>query len=442
MTVAPASASPRQVRRPSAPDAPVTTAFMSGPQRGGIGDARSYDAPMSDGGPFGGSPFEGMPFFGDLMKLLQSQGPISWDAARQLAVAIATEGASESNVDPAERISLEQLGRVADLHVSSRTGLSTAPGGTSAQITPVTRGVWAQRTLDAYRPLLEKLAGSLSSSTAVSPATDDDPAAAMFGPLMQMLGPMMLGMTAGSLVGNLATRSLGSYDLPVPRAGSNELLIVISNVDEFGDEWSLPRDELRLWICLHELAHHTVLSIPHVSQTLMQLLEQYVSGFRPDPNALSERLGSLELGAGPQAFEQMQEMLGDPEVVLGAVQSSEQRALLPRLEAVVAAIVGYVDHIMDSVGTSLMPSYNMLTEALRRRRVEADRSDRFVERIFGLDLSQRQYDRGEAFVSGVVERAGDAGLDRLWESAQTLPTPAEIEAPGLWLARIEFPDEV
>jgi uncharacterized protein (DUF2342 family) len=82
----------------------------------------------------------------------------------------------------------------------------------------------------------------------------------------------------------------------------------------------------------------------------------------------------------------------------------------------------------------------MLTEALRRRRVEADRSDRFVERILGLDLTQRQYERADSFVRGVVERAGDDALDRLWESARTLPTPAEIDAPGLWLARIELPE--
>jgi putative hydrolase len=395
---------------------------------------------MSDDGPLGGdSPFGGMPFFGDLMRLLQSQGAISWDAARQLAVAIATEGISEPNVDPAERIQLEQLGRVADLHVSARTGLPTAPGGRSVQIAPVNRTVWAQRTLDAYRPLLEKLAGSLS---AVPPPTaeDDDPSAAMFGPIMQMLGPMMLGMTAGSLVGHLATRSLGTYDLPVPRPADSELLIVVPNVDQFAEEWSLPREELRLWICLHELTHHTVLGLPHVGNTVTALLEQYVSGFRPDPNALADRLGGLDLGT-PQAMAQMQEILGDPEVVLGAVQSPEQRAMLPRLEAIIAAVIGYVDHVMDSVGTTLMPSYGMLTEALRRRRVEADRSDRFVERILGLDLSQRQYERADTFVRGVVERAGTDALDRLWRSERTLPTPAEIDAPGLWLARIELPED-
>ena len=33
------------------------------------------------------------------------------------------------------------------------------------------------------------------------------------------------------------------------------------------------------------------------------------------------------------------------------------------------------------------------------------------------------------------------GLDRLWQSERNLPTPNEVDAPGLWLARIDLPDE-
>jgi putative hydrolase len=395
---------------------------------------------MNDDGPLGGGgAFGDIPFFGDLFRLLQNQQGMSWDTARQLAVSIANGGTSEANVDPAVRIQLEQLGRVADLHVAGRTGLSTAPGGHSAQITPVNRTLWAQRTLDAYRPLLEKLAASLSSAPAAgTDPAPTDPTAAMLGPLMQMMGPMMLSMTAGSMVGHLAGRSLGMYDLPVPRPISGELLLVVPNIDSFGAEWSLPIDELRLWVCVHELTHHCVLNVPHVRAELMALLEQYAGGFRPDPNALTDRLEALDFGGESDALEQFQAAFGDPEVVLGAVQSPEQRALLPRLEALVTAIVGYVDFIMDGIGASLMSSYGMVTEALRRRRVEADRSDRFVERILGLNLTQTQYDRGAAFVRGVVERAGEPGLARLWEAPGTLPTPNEVDAPGLWLARLEF----
>lgn len=87
---------------------------------------------------------------------------------------------------------------------------------------------------------------------------------------------------------------------------------------------------------------------------------------------------------------------------------------------------------------TLLASYAMLTEALHRRRVEAGDADRFVEHLFGLELGREQYERGAAFVAGVVERAGAEGVARLWQSERELPTPAEIDAPGLWLARIDI----
>ena len=93
---------------------------------------------------------------------------------------------------------------------------------------------------------------------------------------------------------------------------------------------------------------------------------------------------------------------------------------------------------MDAIGGGLLSSYGMITEAARRRRVEADESDRFVARLFGLELGQPTYDTGAAFVDGVVERAGFDALDPLWADEANLPTPAEIEAPGLWLARLEL----
>jgi uncharacterized protein (DUF2342 family) len=104
-------------------------------------------------------------------------------------------------------------------------------------------------------------------------------------------------------------------------------------------------------------------------------------------------------------------------------------------------IVGVVDHVMDQVGTKLIGSYGMLTEALRRRRVATSEADRFVERMLGLELTQATYTRGQAFVEGVVERAGEAGLARLWESKHNLPSPPEVDAPGLWLARIDLPSD-
>lgn len=385
-------------------------------------------------------PFEGMPIFGDLAKLFQAQGPVNWEVARQIGIYMAAEGQAEANVDPLVRISYEELSRVADLHVGSRTGLSTLVEGRSPIIRPTTRGEWAAATLSAYRPLFERLATSLGSSSLSAPdeQTMGEPVdEELLGNLMQVMAPTLLGMQLGLMTGHLARRSLGQYDLPIPRPPTAEPLAVAINVDEFAKAWSLPPDDLRLWVCLDAITHQTVLLLPHVRDRLLQLLSDYAGGFRPDPEAL---VGKLE-GLDPSDASALENAFGDPEALLGSMQTEEQRALRPRLEALTVTIEGFVDYTLDGIGEHLIGSYRSLTEALRRRRVEANPGDRFVERLFGLELSQKQYDRGERFVRGIAERAGDEGLARLWSDERHLPTPAEVDAPGLWWERVNLPQD-
>src|SRR5690606_30846122 len=108
---------------------------------------------------------------------------------------------------------------------------------------------WAIDSLDAYRPLMEQLAGALGADAGgPDDLPGDDPMAGMLAGMMKMVQPMLLAMTAGSMVGHLARRSLGQYDLPIPRpatgARPDELLLVVPNLDEFADEWSIAKDEL------------------------------------------------------------------------------------------------------------------------------------------------------------------------------------------------------
>lgn len=386
---------------------------------------------MPDEGP-SGNPFEQLPIFGDLARLFSEKGPVSWDVARQIALLLATEGQPELNVDPLVRMRYEELARVAELHVANTTGLPTAPGGGVLQVRPVGRGEWAQRGLEAYRPLLERLSAALSL-----PGDDDvepDASTGLLGSIGKLLGPVLLGMQSGLMVGHMAQRALGQYDIPLPRPSSDELLVVPANVDAFGGEWSLPEEDLRLWILLHEIVHHAVLGVPHVRARLGQLLDEYVSSFEVDPHSLEGSLGEMDL-ADPSG---LQSLLGNPETLFGAIQTSTQREVYVRIEALVTPLVGYVDYVLDTTGRRLIASYDMVTEALRRRRVEATEGDRFVGRLLGVELNQTHYDRGSAFVRGLVERAGPDAAHRLWASPRELPTPAELDAPGLYLARLEI----
>src|SRR5580765_5716447 len=184
------------------------------------------------------NPFANLPMFGDLAKALAGQGPLNWEAARQFAALASTGGDAEANVEPAVRIALGELARIAELHVRDVTG-TEAP---FPEVTTVTRGQWAQQALDAYRPLFTEMASSLGQRPTGEQSEQSDPLMVMMAGLSSMMAPSMMGMAVGSMVGRMATRAFGHYDLPIPRS-DNTLLIVPANLDRFADEWSVPVDQ-------------------------------------------------------------------------------------------------------------------------------------------------------------------------------------------------------
>ena len=59
-----------------------------------------------------------------------------------------------------------------------------------------------------------------------------------------------------------------------------------------------------------------------------------------------------------------------------------------------------------------------------------------AEPALGLDLKALQYAEGKVFVDTVVREVGMTGFNRVWESAETLPTRQEIREPLTWVHRI------
>src|SRR5580704_202093 len=110
------------------------------------------------------NPISGL--LGDLLKVIGggARGSAApWlDAARALAQGVATDGEVEGNADPIQRIKLEELARVVELHVERVTGLSAA--GERYRFVPVSRGQWAFRALDAWRPLLDGMVRAIGET--------------------------------------------------------------------------------------------------------------------------------------------------------------------------------------------------------------------------------------------------------------------------------------
>ena len=363
---------------------------------------------------------------------------------------------------------------MAEMHVTELTGLSVTPTGAPVEMTAVGPGAWAWRTIEDWRFLLDEGPGDAATgSTGATPGDGTAPGAgpdASGGPTpegtpaglglvdlgpadfgedeagqgvgpadlvsrwMATMGPILTGLQLGSAVGHLARSTLGQYELPIPRPSSGSLLVVPANVEAFARDWSLPGDEVRLWVCLRDMTINAVFARPHVADRLRGLLAEVVAGMAGDTDALAERLQGLD----PSDPDSLQRLFGDPDSFLAGDLPAERRRVSDELVAVTTALLGYVEHVLDRAGDRLLGGRTALAEAWRRRQVDREGADRTAELLLGLDLGQTQVERGMRFVQGVVERAGEEGLARLWSAPRTLPTPAEVDAPGLWLERISL----
>ena len=385
----------------------------------------------------------GLPFF-DLQRMLQGGGD-PWAMASQIARAVANNGASEENVDPSARFAIDDLFRVAELQLA-QAPVPALPA--DLRVESVNRTTWSDRSLTAYRPFLERFGEAFAAGPAPT-ADPADPLGMMLGQMFQMMGPNMVAASAGSLVGQLGAQALGSYDLPVPRPGSTVLLVPPA-IDDAADAWEVPATELRLWLLVHELASHAVLSVPHVAKQLEALLIDFAAGFRFDAEAVLGDLGDL---TDLSEIQRLSDQFSDPDAMLSAMRTPGQDLLVPQIDALVAAVLGAVDHAVDQICRPLVASHATIRANMDRRWVDTAPADRIMERLLGLEITEATLSRGRAFIAGLAERGGDDALRRLWADELDLPTAAEVNAPGLWLARtgidgelpaldIEIPDDL
>ncbi len=395
---------------------------------------------------------------------------MNWEVAREVADFTTTGETTPTEEEPVavdDARQFSDLAMAAQTAVVAETGLSAAIGTGTLAVGPRR---WARLHLDTLRPVLETLAATLTrdgfgigSARSDEEGVGEDPAfdtdaldpelakqlgalglppealnTGQLGEMLEMIAPALLGVQAGSMIGHLATHAFGQYDLPLPVTGEPKLLFVVPNLDAFESDWSLPRDDLRFYVALHEVAHAATRSVPWVRSHLIELANEFVSGYRMDPDAMESVIDIS--GLDPTDPSTIGSALGDPERLLDAMRTPAQGETLARLSDFTGVLEGYADLVIESIGAPLIPSFAQIQEAMRRHRVERGEAERFIERLLGLGLNRADYERGESFCRGVVERAGTDGLHRLWERPDRSPTHSELEAPGLWLARIDLPD--
>ena len=188
-------------------------------------------------------------------------------------------------------------------------------------------------------------------------------------------------------------------------------------------------EPLLRWVALHEVTHALQFGgVPWLRPHLAGVVRDLTAALDLDPGSLFSGIPGLDDIRG--LVDRVRE--GG----LAAVMLSDaQRAQMDGIQAFMAVLEGYAEHVMDAVGAEVIDDLPRLRAAMERRRADRTGLLRVFEKLIGMDMKLRQYEQGKRFCDDVVDRAGIDGLNRVWESPLQMPTLAELDDVDGWLAR-------
>lgn len=337
---------------------------------------------------------------------------VDWRVARHLAAGVA--GDPGTPLLPGDLIALCED---AQRRVSAYTQMTPLTALPSPEA--VGRPAWADANLGGMRGVLDPLADRIGSGSGL-----------LAGPL-RAAGGLLLGAEVGAIVGLLAQRVLGQYEVPPSDPDrAPRLLFVAPNLVEAAERLEVDGARMLHWVVLHEVTHAVQFSSVawlrgHIAGMVGELGEAL--DVKVDARALL-RLGDLdELRATVDRLR--------ADGLVAAALGPERRELVDRVQGTMALIEGHAEHVMDAAGAGVIDGLDELRAALERRRQHRPPLLRVLERLLGLEMKLRQYETGKAFCDAVVAAEGIPALNRAWASPEALPTWEEMQDPPAWLRR-------
>ncbi len=243
----------------------------------------------------------------------------------------------------------------------------------------------------------------------------------------------IIALEIGGVVGLASRRVLGQYEFPILGEGTPRLLFVGQNIESAAGELSADPVELLDWIATHEITHAVhFAAAPWLRGHLSSLARTLLAEAPLRIEARDILAGARGLANDPRKLlADLRE--GDPITLLAPPQSRETIATV---QATMAAIEGFAEHVMDVAASELGLAVEELRAGIDRRREGRSTFARVLSWLLGFEMKLRQYREGKRFCDEVVARAGIEELNRAWRGAAELPSAAELASAEAWLARV------
>jgi len=367
--------------------------------------------------------------FEQLFKMLQSSGPVNWKLAREVTKSLA--GQAEP-VDPTVAEEYRELAHVAEVKISLATSLPSPPPG---ELNPTDRATWAAENQQSFRILVEPLAEKFSSLTGDSGLAGIGEASGMEA-MLAPLGPALLWIQAGTMVGFMAHRALGQFDTGIPAMDHDRPYVIVPNLDDFAIDHGIDHRQVRLWASFHEVAFHRIMAVEWVRGRFVNLVEAFYASVDIDASDLLGKLGGAM--GDPSALQSMFDEEGADAAALIKGTADPQR--LADLQALTAFIEGYADRVVAISAVDLIPAIDRIESAYNRRRTEPNQAEQFLQQFAGLELERHRAADAHTFCDDVVDRWGDDALAKVWDEPGNMPTLAEFTDPIGWAARVLLED--
>lgn len=351
--------------------------------------------------------------FSKLFELFNQPGPVNLKLAAEISHHLTGE---RTPVDPWAAEEFRELTRLAEFQAEQ---VCPFPVASAPDVLPVDAREWADRNLEGLRYLAEPFS-NIVDIEGLGPA----------GAIMGQLGPAMVGMQLGTLVGTLGSWVMASFDAGVPVAGDGPISYVVPTIARFTTEHGFDARDVRLWAALHETVHRAMFRVPFTSDHLSELLNEAAGHLKISPDKLMEMMGGIDPS-------QLSEGI-DPERFSGLFDSPGAAAAQRQLDAFLGLTGGYRRLLVERSAGNLLPRMEEMDTA---RDGERDLGEAVAGSAFSATFADpASIARGREFCVALEQRFGSDAVTGMWTREGRFPTADEIDDPVAYAARVLLED--